>query len=67
EFAGLGMRASAPVDLGSRCTVFMNSRVRQAQKEGAGLADISAGLAIATVKNALFKVLRVKNSADLGK
>jgi len=67
EFAGLGMRASAPVDLGSRCTVFMNSRVRQAQKEGAGLADISAGLAIATVKNALFKVLRVKNSADLGR
>lgn len=67
EFARLGIRASRPVDLGSRCTVFMNSRVRQAQKEGAGIGDISAGLAIATVKNALFKVLRVKNFADLGK
>jgi predicted CoA-substrate-specific enzyme activase len=66
DFARLGLNAKAPVDLGSRCTVFMNSKVKQAQKEGADLSDISAGLALATVKNALFKVIRLKNPSDLG-
>ncbi|KAA6394145.1 MAG: putative 2-hydroxyglutaryl-CoA dehydratase [Streblomastix strix] len=55
-----------PVDLGSRCTVFMNSRVKQVQKEGATLPDISAGLALSIVKNALFKVVRLRNTAELG-
>ncbi|HIU64413.1 MAG TPA: 2-hydroxyacyl-CoA dehydratase, partial [Candidatus Avacidaminococcus intestinavium] len=56
-----------PVDLGTRCTVFMNSKVKQAQKEGATVSDISAGIAISVIKNALFKVIRVKDTAKLGK
>jgi activator of 2-hydroxyglutaryl-CoA dehydratase len=63
----LPLKASAPVDLGSRCTVFMNSMVKQAQKEGATLEDISAGLSYALIKNALFKVIKMRNSEDLGK
>lgn len=55
EFAKLGLSAKAPVDLGSRCTVFMNSSVKQAQKDGAGVEDISAGLSISVVKNAIIR------------
>lgn len=66
EFAQKGLESRAPVDLGSRCTVFMNSRVKQAQKEGASVADISAGLAYSVVKNALFKVIKLRDSKDLG-
>lgn len=66
EFSRLGLKGKQPVDLGSRCTVFMNSKVKQAQKEGAEVSDISAGIAISVVKNALFKVIRLKNVADLG-
>ncbi|WP_425060516.1 hypothetical protein SCACP_12400 [Sporomusa carbonis] len=66
DFSQLGLKAKKPVDLGSRCTVFMNSKVKQAQKEGVDVSDISAGLAISVVKNALFKVIRLKNTADLG-
>ncbi|NLT36326.1 MAG: CoA activase [Gaiellales bacterium] len=58
--------AENPVDLGSRCTVFMNSRVRQAQKEGASVADIAAGLCYAVVKNALYKVIRIRDLSELG-
>ena len=56
-----------PVDLGSRCTVFMNSSVKQAQKDGATVADISAGLSGSIVKNAIYKVIRAKSPEDLGK
>ena len=66
EFAHLGLLASSPVDLGSRCTVFMNSRVKQAQKEGAEVGDISAGLSYSVVKNALFKVIKIRNPEELG-
>ncbi len=66
SFAALALESSEPVDLGSRCTVFMNSRVKQSQKEGASPADISAGLAYAVVRNALQKVIRLRNPADLG-
>lgn len=66
EFTRAAERSETPVDLGSRCTVFMNSRVRQAQKEGAGVDDISAGLVYSVVRNALYKVLKIKNSGDLG-
>ena len=66
DFAQLALTAKNPVDLGSRCTVFMNSKVKQAQKEGASIGEISAGLAISVIKNALFKVIRLKNVADLG-
>lgn len=66
EFSQLGLKAKQPVDLGSRCTVFMNSKVKQAQKEGAEVSDISAGISISIVKNALFKVIRLKNTAELG-
>ncbi|HBP66605.1 MAG TPA: hypothetical protein DD730_20670, partial [Desulfosporosinus sp.] len=58
EFAKLGQGSKHPVDLGTRCTVFMNSRVKQAQKEGAEVSDISAGIAISVIKNALYKVIR---------
>ena len=58
DFAKIGLFADKPVDLGSRCTVFMNSNVKQAQKDGASVANISAGLSISIVKNALFKVIR---------
>jgi predicted CoA-substrate-specific enzyme activase len=67
EFAKIGLDAASPVDLGSRCTVFMNSRVKQAQKEGASVSDISAGLSYSVVKNALFKVIKIRDSAELGK
>ncbi len=66
EFAKLGLTAENPVDLGSRCTVFMNSRVKQAQKEGATVADISAGLSYSVVKNALFKVIKLRDTSDMG-
>ena len=67
DFAKLGLFAKAPVNLGSRCTVFMNSSVKQAQKDGAPVEDISAGLSISIVKNAIYKVIRASNADDLGK
>ena len=67
DFAKLGLFAKHPVDLGSRCTVFMNSQVKQAQKDGATVEDISAGLSVSVVKNALYKVIRVSSAADLGR
>ncbi len=67
EFAKEALFAKTPVDLGTRCTVFMNSNVKQAQKEGASVADISAGLAYSVIKNALFKVIKLANAADLGR
>ncbi|QOR36725.1 2-hydroxyacyl-CoA dehydratase [Clostridium sp. 'deep sea'] len=67
QFAELALKAKQPVDLGSRCTIFMNSSVKQAQKEGASVEDIAAGLGISVVKNALYKVLRVNSAEDLGK
>lgn len=66
EFASKALEAKKPVDLGSRCTVFMNSRVKQAQKEGATVPDISAGLSYSVIKNALFKVIKVRNPKELG-
>ena len=66
DFATKGLAAQSPVDLGTRCTVFMNSRVKQAQKEGASVSDISAGIALSVIKNALFKVIQVKDTAELG-
>ncbi len=66
EFSRLALESRAPVDLGSRCTVFMNSRVKQAQKEGASPADIAAGLAYSVIKNALQKVIRIRNPRELG-
>ena len=66
DFAKLGLFTEKPVNLGSRCTVFMNSSVKQAQKDGASVADISAGLSISIVKNAIYKVLRVASADDLG-
>ena len=66
DFAKEAIFAKQPVDLGSRCTVFMNSRVKQAQKEGAKLGDISAGLSYSVVKNALFKVIKIKNPEEMG-
>jgi predicted nucleotide-binding protein (sugar kinase/HSP70/actin superfamily) len=67
EFSRLGLLAKAPVDLGTKCTVFMNSKVKQAQKEGADISDLSAGLAYSVIKNALYKVIKVRNEKDLGK
>ena len=66
EFAKIGLFGKKPVDLGSRCTVFMNSSVKQAQKEGVSVEDISAGLSISVVKNALYKVIRVNTAKELG-
>lgn len=66
DFANLGLMAKKPVDLGSRCTVFMNSSVKQAQKDGATIDNISAGLSISVVKNALYKVIRATNKKALG-
>ncbi|MEY8339353.1 acyl-CoA dehydratase activase-related protein [Lachnospiraceae bacterium 62-35] len=66
DFAKEALFAKNPTDLGTRCTVFMNSNVKQAQKEGAGVADISAGLAYSVIKNALFKVIKITNASDLG-
>ncbi len=65
-FARGALESNAPADLGSRCTVFMNSSVKQAQKEGASVADISAGLSYAVIKNALIKVIKIKSPEDLG-
>ncbi|MDR0849110.1 MAG: acyl-CoA dehydratase activase-related protein [Propionibacteriaceae bacterium] len=65
-FAAAGCEAENPVDLGSRCTVFMNSSVKAAQKEGAGLADISAGLSYSVVRNALYKVIKLRDESELG-
>ena len=67
DFARLGLEGRKPVDLGSRCTVFMNSSVKQAQKDGASIEDISAGLSISVVKNALYKVIRCASPEELGK
>lgn len=67
EFSQLGLFAERPVDLGSRCTVFMNSSVKQAQKDGASVEDISAGLSSSIIKNAVYKVIRAKSVDELGK
>lgn len=67
DFAALGLFADRPVDLGSRCTVFMNSSVKQAQKDGASIENISAGLSISVVKNALYKVIRASSAEELGR
>lgn len=67
DFAKIALFAKNPIDLGSRCTVFMNSKVKQAQKEGASVADISAGLAYSVIKNALLKVIKITDPKDLGK
>ena len=66
EFAQRGLFARAPVDLGSRCTVFMNSSVKQSQKDGATVEDISAGLSVSVVKNAIYKVIRASSADELG-
>ncbi len=66
DFAKAGVESQAPVDLGSRCTVFMNSSVKQAQKEGASLGDISAGLSYSVVRNALYKVMKLRDAGELG-
>jgi predicted CoA-substrate-specific enzyme activase len=66
DFAKVALFAQNPIDLGTRCTVFMNSKVKQAQKEGATVADISAGLAYSVIKNALYKVIKITNPKDLG-
>ncbi|MBR4767814.1 MAG: 2-hydroxyglutaryl-CoA dehydratase, partial [Lachnospiraceae bacterium] len=67
DFADAALFAPHPIDLGTRCTVFMNSKVKQAQKEGATVPDISAGLAYSVIKNALFKVIKVSDASELGK
>ncbi len=67
DFANIALFAKNPIDLGSRCTVFMNSKVKQAQKEGATVADISAGLAYSVIKNALYKVIKIADPKDLGR
>ena len=67
DFAKAAMFTKEPVDLGSRCTVFMNSRVKQAQKEGATVGDISAGLSYSVIKNALYKVIKLRNPDEMGK
>lgn len=66
EFAKSALFAKAPMDLGTKCTVFMNSKVKQAQKEGAEIADLSAGLSYSVIKNALFKVIKIRDEKDLG-
>lgn len=66
EFARLGLFSLAPVDLGTKCTVFMNSKVKQAQKEGADVADLSAGLSYSVIKNALYKVIKIRDEKELG-
>ncbi|MDR0485548.1 MAG: 2-hydroxyacyl-CoA dehydratase [Elusimicrobiota bacterium] len=67
DFATLALKSKTPVDLGSRCTVFMNSKIKQAQKEGASAADISAGLDYSVIKNALYKVIKISTAEELGK
>ena len=66
DFAKLALESKAPIDLGSRCTVFMNSKVKQAQKEGAKVEDISAGLSYSVIKNALYKVIKLRSKEELG-
>ncbi|RDY28387.1 2-hydroxyglutaryl-CoA dehydratase [Romboutsia weinsteinii] len=66
EFVRAGIYAKSPVDLGSRCTVFMNSRVKQAQKDGASISDISAGLSYSVIKNTLFKVIKIRDINEIG-
>lgn len=66
DFAKEALKSKAPVDLGSRCTVFMNSRVKQSQKEGAEVSDISAGLSYSVIKNALFKVIKIRDEKEMG-
>jgi len=66
DFSKLALEAKSPVDLGSRCTVFMNSKVKQVQKEGASLSDISAGLSYSVVMNALYKVIKLKSADEMG-
>lgn len=66
DFAALAVKSRSPVDLGTRCTVFMNSRVKQAQKDGAAVADISAGISLSVIKNALFKVMQLRDISTLG-
>lgn len=66
DFSKEALFAKAPVDLGSRCTVFMNSRVKQSQKEGAEVSDISSGLSYSVIKNALFKVIKLRDEKDVG-
>ena len=67
QFANEALKSKAPADLGSRCTVFMNSKIKQAQKEGYSVADISAGLSYSVVKNALQKVMKIRDPQKLGK
>ena len=67
DFAKAALYAQHPIDLGTRCTVFMNSKVKQAQKEGAEVSDISAGLAYSVIKNALYKVIKVSDATELGR
>ena len=67
DFAKAALFAKHPIDLGTRCTVFMNSKVKQAQKEGAEVSDISAGLAYSVIKNALYKVIKVSDASELGR
>ena len=67
EFAEAALSSTKPVDLGTRCTVFMNSKVKQAQKEGASVGDISAGLSYSVVRNALYKVIKIRDTEQLGK
>ena len=67
EFSSKALTSKAPVDLGTRCTVFMNSKVKQAQKDGAEVSDISAGISLSVIKNALFKVMQLKDVETLGK
>jgi|LGVF01.1.fsa_nt_gb predicted CoA-substrate-specific enzyme activase len=66
QFTNKAVKSKKPVDLGTRCTVFMNSKVKQAQKEGVEVEDIAAGISMSVIKNALFKVIRMKNADDLG-
>ena len=67
DFVAEALKSTGPVDLGTRCTVFMNSRVKQAQKEGANVGDIAAGLCYSVVKNALYKVIKIRDPKELGK
>jgi predicted CoA-substrate-specific enzyme activase len=66
DFAKEALYSCAPVDLGTKCTVFMNSKVKQAQKEGAKISDLSAGLSYSVIKNALFKVIKIRDEKDIG-
>lgn len=66
DFAKAALKSKAPVDLGSRCTVFMNSKVKQVQKEGASVGDISAGLSYSVIKNAIYKVIKVRRPEEVG-